>query len=149
MGHSLALSLHHIGYAVKAIEPVAERYVERYGYEVCTPVIHDPLQQAFVQFLRLPGDSAYLEFVAPDSPDAPLANASRRGGKLHHLCYAANDLETTISSLEDEGMLLISEPKTAVAFAKRRICWLIDDNQLLVELVERRDASDGCIPGTA
>jgi methylmalonyl-CoA/ethylmalonyl-CoA epimerase len=149
MGNGLELSLHHIGYAVKTIEPAAGRYVERYGYEVCTPVIHDPLQSALVQFLRLPGDATYLEFVAPDRPDSPLAGAVKRGGKLHHLCFAANHLEQTISDLEDEGMLLVSEPKTAVAFAGRRICWLVDDMQLLVELVERRDKDDRCTPGTA
>lgn len=149
MSNSLELSLHHIGYAVKTIEPAAGQYVERYGYELCTPVIHDPLQKAQVQFLRLPGDAAYLEFVAPDSPESELNNAVKRGGTLHHLCYAANSLEQTIDRLEDEGMLVVSEPKIAVAFAGRRICWLMDDNRLLVELVERRDKSDSCTPGIA
>ena len=149
MRNSLELSLHRIGYAVKTIEPAASRYVERYGYELCTPVIRDPLQKALVQFLRLPGDAAYLEFVAPDSPESELNNAVKGGGKLHHICYAANSLEETIDRLEDDGMLIVSEPKTAVAFAGRRICWLVDDNRLLVELVERRDKSDRCIPGVA
>jgi methylmalonyl-CoA/ethylmalonyl-CoA epimerase len=147
MGNSLELSLHHIGYAVKTTEPVAGRYVERYGYELCTAIIHDPLQKALVQFLRLPGDDAYLEFVAPDSPESALTSALKGGGKLHHICYAANMLEETIDQLEADGMVLISEPKPAVAFAGRRICWLIDDNRLLVELVERRDRSDRCTPG--
>jgi len=149
MGNGLELTLHHIGYAVKTIEPVAGRYVDRFGYKLCTPVIHDPLQKALVQFLRLPGDDAYLEFVAPDSPESPLSNAVKGGGRLHHICYAANSLEETIDSLEDDGMLLVSEPKTAVAFGGRRICWLIDDNRLLVELVERRDRSDRCTPELA
>lgn len=149
MGNSLHLSLHHVGYAVKTIEPAAGRYVERYGYELSTPVIHDPLQKALVQFLRLPGDQAYLEFVAPDSAESKLNNAVKGGGKLHHLCYIADTLEQTIDRLEDDGMLLVSEPKTAVAFAGRRICWLMDDNRLLVELVERRDKSDICAPGVA
>jgi methylmalonyl-CoA/ethylmalonyl-CoA epimerase len=146
MGHNLELSLHHIGYVVKTIEPAVGRYVERYGYELCTQIIHDPLQKALVQFLRLPGDTAYLEFVAPHSPDSELTNAAKGGGKLHHICYAANELEKTIDRLEDEGMLLISEPKLAVAFAGRRICWLMDPDRLLVELVERQDPSDRCEP---
>jgi methylmalonyl-CoA/ethylmalonyl-CoA epimerase len=149
MDDNLELSLHHVGYAVKAIEPVADRYVTRYGYEISSPIIHDPLQTAFVQFLQLPGDRTYLEFVAPDSSESKLSNAVKRGGKLHHLCYAANQLDATIAQLEDTGMLLISEPKTAIAFAGRRICWLIDDNSLLVELVERRDKTDLCLPGVA
>jgi hypothetical protein len=65
------LRLHHVGYAVKTIEPMAEAYVQRYGYELSTGIIHDQLQTAFVQFLKLAEDSAYLEFVAPDGHSRP------------------------------------------------------------------------------
>jgi methylmalonyl-CoA/ethylmalonyl-CoA epimerase len=34
-----------------------------------------------------------------------------------------------------------------VAFAGRRICWLLGADQLPVELVERRDDMDACVPG--
>ena len=49
--------LHHVGYATKQIEPLTESYVARYGYQVSTPVIHDPFQTALVQFLKLEGGS--------------------------------------------------------------------------------------------
>ena len=56
------LHLHCVGYATKMIEPLARQYVLRLGYEICTDVIHDSLETALAQFLRLPGDQAYLEF---------------------------------------------------------------------------------------
>ena len=140
------LKLHHVGYVMKTINAVAPIYVRRYGYELCTPVIHDPLQTAFVQFLRLAGDQTYLEFVAPDGPDSKLANAARRGG-LNHLCFATGPLEKTIASLEEKGMRLISEPKPGKAFAERRICWLIGEDLLPIELVERANDGDLCLPG--
>jgi methylmalonyl-CoA/ethylmalonyl-CoA epimerase len=143
------LQLHHIGYAVKEIAPRAADYVSRYGYEISTPIIHDPLQTALVQFLKLPADSSYLEFVAPDGPDSKLSNAVKRGGGLNHLCYISGPLEATIASLADHGMRLISEPKPAVAFAGRRICWLFGDDLLPIELVERRASGDLCTPGLA
>jgi methylmalonyl-CoA/ethylmalonyl-CoA epimerase len=46
-------------------------------------------------------------------------------------------------------MRLVSEPKPALAFAGRRICWLLGDDRLMIELVERRDDSDLCEPGLA
>jgi len=141
------LSLHHVGYVVKTIDPLSDQYVSRYGYEVRTPVIHDAVQTAYVQFLQLPGDQTFLELVAPDGPDSKLANAVRRGGKLHHLCYTAGRLEDLIGHFESNGMVLISQPAPASAFAGRRICWLMDDSSQLVELVERRDAADLCRPG--
>ncbi len=146
MSDPIRLSLHHVGYAVPEIPPVAQQYVDRYGYRIVSPIIHDPAQTAKIQFLQLPGDSAYLELVAPDSPTSKLANAVRRGGKLHHLCYAVDCLEDTLPHLEANGMVLISQPTPALAFQGRRICWLMDEASLLVELVERRDLTDLCKP---
>lgn len=138
---------HHVGYATAEIEPMVETYVRRYGYERSTEIIHDPQQTALVQFLKLPGEATYLEFVAPDGPGSKLTAAAKRGGGLNHLCYTAGPLEAAIDHLEASGMKLISDPKPAVAFAGRRICWLLGADQLPVELVERRDESDACIPG--
>jgi methylmalonyl-CoA/ethylmalonyl-CoA epimerase len=149
MSSSPALSLHHIGYAVNSIDHIAANYVSRYGYELATPIIHDPLQTALVQFLRLRGDSAYLEIVAPDGPESKLANAVKRGGGLNHLCYIAGPLEGAIAHLEENGLRLISEPKPGLAFAGRRICWLLGEDRLPIELVERRDEHDLCQPGLA
>ncbi len=141
------LRLHHIGYVAADIAPVVETYVQRYGYERSTEVIHDPKQTALVQFLKLPGEATYLEFVAPDGSQSKLMGAVKRGGGLNHLCYSAGPLEAAIEHLEASGMKLISDPKPAVAFAGRRICWLWGTDQLLVELVERRDDMDACVPG--
>jgi methylmalonyl-CoA/ethylmalonyl-CoA epimerase len=141
------LRLHHVGYAVKTIEPMAEAYVQRYGYELSTGIIHDQLQTAFVQFLKLAEDSAYLEFVAPDGQGSTLTTAARKSGGLNHLCYTAGPLEETIAALGESGMRLISEPKAAVAFNGRRICWLVGDDPLPIELVERRSDDDRCEPG--
>jgi methylmalonyl-CoA/ethylmalonyl-CoA epimerase len=146
MFEDLRLTLHHVGYAVKAIDAIAVSYIERYGYEASTPVIHDPFQTAHVQFLKLRSDRVYLEFVAPDGPESKLTGAVKRGGGLNHLCYRCGLLEETIARLEEAGMRLISEPKPGVAFGGRRICWLLGDDLLPIELVERRSGDDPCIP---
>jgi methylmalonyl-CoA/ethylmalonyl-CoA epimerase len=142
-----SFALHHVGYAVKAIESVSEVYVTRFGYALRTPVIHDPSQTALVQFLSLPGDRVYLEFVSPDGPESRLANAVRKGGGLNHLCYIADNLEQAVDWLVQSGLILVSPPLPAVAFAGRRICWLVGDDLLPIELVERTDLGDSCEPG--
>ena len=144
---SLSFALHHVGYAVKEIAEVSEIYVRRFAYEVRTPVIHDPLQTALVQFLSLPGDRVYLELVSPDGPESLLASAVRKGGGLNHLCYTVDHLESAADWLFQGGMMIISRPQPAVAFAGRRICWLVGEDRVLVELVERNEPSDSCVPG--
>ena len=142
-----SFAFHHVGYVVKEIEPVSEVYVTRFGYALCTPVIHDPVQTALVQFLSVPHDRVYLEFVSPDGPDSRLTNALRKGGGLNHLCYIADDLERASDWLVRNGMMLISPPLPAVAFAGRRICWFVGEDMLPIELVERAEIGDLCQPG--
>jgi len=145
--NSQAFILHHVGYAVKTIAPVSETYVKRFGYEARTPVIHDPLQTAYVQFLAFSGDRVYLELVSPDGPESLLTNAVRKGGGLNHLCYIVDNLESAADWLVQSGMMLISPPQAAVAFAGRRICWLLGEDRVPIELVERNDPGDSCVPG--
>jgi len=143
----LGLRLHHVGNAVCDLESAAALYVRRFGYQVQTGAIHDVGQTARVQFLRLNGDSAYLELVAPDGPGSKLANAVKRGGGLNHLCYTCGPMEAAIAALESTGMKLICDPLPGVGFGGRRICWLLGQEPLPIELVERRDDADLCVPG--
>lgn len=140
------LVFHHIGHAVRDIPPIAETYCRAFGYVLESPVIHDPVQTASVQFLRVPGSTSWLEFVAPDGPESKLAKTVQKRGGLHHLCYTSGPLDTTIERLERLGFMLFSEPAPAVAFDGRRICWLMSNDFSLVELVERRSETDSCEP---
>src|ERR1700722_1095970 len=111
----ITFSLHHVGHAVAAIELASEFYVQKLGYQVHTAVIHDTTQTAYVQFLRLPGESAYVELVAPDGPQSKLSTAARKGGGLNHLCYSVEDIEGAVEHLCKSGMMLLSGPTPAVA----------------------------------
>lgn len=137
------LKLHHVGILVNRIEERAAIYTGRLGYEKKTNVIHDPMQTAYVQFFRLPGDSVYVELVAPDSAQSKLSGATTRKGEgLHHLCYSTGDIEATWAELRGKGMLALSRPVPAVAFQGRRIAWLKGQDRILTELVERGEEED-------
>src|SRR5208283_373111 len=131
----MSLSLHHIGVTVGDVSEAAARYC-RLGYEPKTEIIHDPEQTVYAQFLKLPGDRAYLELVAPDREDSKLRGALRKGGGLNHVCFATEDIETACEQLCSQSFFLISSPVSAVAFHGRRIAWLMGPDRVLTELVE-------------
>jgi len=120
---------------VKQIAESAENF-RRLGYEARTPVVHDPVQTAYVQFFRLPKDRVYLELVAPAEEGSKLDNALRKGGGLHHVCYATADIEGACAEMCGAGWFLVAEPVAAVAFGGRRVAWLRGADRMLTELVE-------------
>ncbi|HET9372552.1 MAG TPA: VOC family protein [Vicinamibacterales bacterium] len=140
--HGLGLRLHHVGMVVADIPASAEKYQQRFGYEARTPVIHDAVQTAYVQFLALAGESMFLELVAPDGPGSKLANALAKGGGLNHLCYRVSDIDAACKALRARGMLLLQAPVAAAAFPGRRIAWLMGDDRTPVELVEEGREGD-------
>jgi methylmalonyl-CoA/ethylmalonyl-CoA epimerase len=130
-------AIHHVGYLVKSINQTATDLIERFNYQVESAIIEDPLQTAFVQFLRLPGASFWIELVAPNGEHSKLSNALRKGGGINHLCYEVPSITDACVHLRGQGMLLIGEPAPARAFDGRQIAWLMDSQSMLVELVEQ------------
>ena len=130
------LRFHHVGIVVEDVERSAAVYMQRFGYEARSGVVHDPLQTAYVQFLSFPGEQIFLEFVSPDGPESSLALALKKGGGLNHICYSTQDIGGTCQQLRAEGMFLIRPPTEAIAFNRRKIAWLVDKNGTLFELVE-------------
>ena len=131
------LRLHHIGLVVRAIEEFRAFYVDVLQYVQRTPVIHDPIQTAFVQFFSIPGSDHYIELVAPDSDTSKLQKASRKGMPLNHLCYSCEKIAHMVSFLKESGCIVIQDPVPAVAFDGRLIAWLMAPDGLLIEIVER------------
>ena len=133
---ALILGVHHIGLLVPDIAKAAETYTRRYGYELMSEIILDRTQTAYVQFLRVPGDSVRLELVSPDSERSKLSNKLRQGGGLDHVCYATSDIEAACRLLRAEQMMLLQAPVKAAAFPGRRIAWLMGSDRTPIELVE-------------
>ena len=133
----MTFSVHHLGVAVPDISQTAAAYVKYFGYQLESEIIHDPLQQAHVQFLRLPSDKVYLELVAPDSSHSKLSQAIAKGGGLNHICYAIDDMNAACAKLRGCGMFLVAPPVPAVAFKGRCIAWLMGKDRVITELVER------------
>jgi methylmalonyl-CoA/ethylmalonyl-CoA epimerase len=129
--------LHHIGIVVRGIEEFRSFYVDVLQYRERTPVIHDPIQTAFVQFFSIQGADHYIELVAPDGESSKLQEACRKGKTLNHLCYSCGNIARMLSFMKESGCFVIQKPVPAVAFDGRLIAWLMTRDGLLVEVVER------------
>jgi methylmalonyl-CoA/ethylmalonyl-CoA epimerase len=127
--------LHHIGYLVRDLLE-AEVFRTRLGYVIESDVVEDPVQTAFVQFVRQPQSASLIELVTPTGQESKLSRALAKGGGLHHLCYEVDDIDAACSHLRDKQMLALSDPTPAVAFSGRRIAWFMDRGAMLVELLE-------------
>ena len=127
---------HHVGIAVKDLTAAIPVYQKLFGYEVTSGPFDDPIQNVSVCFLSRGAGDATLELVAPLGPNSPVDRILKKGGGTYHLCYEAREMEAAIGHLVENGSFLISGPVPAVAFAMRRIAWLMTEANLLVELVE-------------
>ena len=129
------MKLHHVGLVVANIEEHMEGVRALYGFELLDPPVADPLQNVRVAFVNV-GTEVTVELIEPLDETSPVARFLEQGGGLNHLCYTVNELEETIAHLRNEGCLVVSEPKPAVAFEKQRVAFLVTPERQLIELLE-------------
>jgi methylmalonyl-CoA/ethylmalonyl-CoA epimerase len=133
-----AQHLHHLGFVVADIAAAMEGFVRSLAGAWDGRVYDDPWQKVKVAFLAVrPGDPL-IELVQPAGESSPVWRfLTERGGGLHHLCYEVGDLEEQMAEMKSRGCMIVSRPKPAIAFAGRRIAWMLTAEKLLVELLEK------------
>ncbi len=129
--------LHHVGFVVPEIASAVTRFAASVGATWDGAIIHDPIQKVKVTFLATSASDAQIELVEPAAPDAPVVAFLKKGGGLHHLCYDVPDLLGHLSYVRKQGAMVVKAPVPAVAFAGRRIAWVLTKEKLLVEYLER------------
>jgi methylmalonyl-CoA/ethylmalonyl-CoA epimerase len=135
------LRLHHVGFVVANIEQAMPGFVRSLMAEWDGQIFHDPLQKVRVAFLATRAEDALIELVEAVGDDSPVLRFLReRGGGLHHLCYEVANLEHELAEFRSRGAVIAKRPRPAVAFAGRRIAWLITAEKLLIELLEESTA---------
>jgi len=131
-------SFHHVGYAVASIDRVAKEFASSMGAQWDEKIIHDPLQEARVTFMRCGGpETPAIELVEPAGDSSPLYKFVAQGGGLHHVCYEVDSLNPQLEQSRAAGCLVVKDPLPAVAFGGRRIAWVYTRQKLLVEYLER------------
>lgn len=136
------LRLHHFGFVVSDIVAVVDGFVRSLNATWDGKIYEDPNQKVKVTFITVTAQEAQMELVEPVGEDSPVARFLReRGGGLHHVCYEVPDLEQQMNAMRDLRAMIIKKPKPAVAFAGRRIAWLMTQEKLLIELLEAERAA--------
>jgi len=131
------IRLHHVGYVVRSIREVADRFAQSVAASWDQKIIHDPLQDAKVAFLAgIAQEFPLVELVEPASEASPVTNFLKKGGGLHHLCYEVASLDKQLEFSQTIGALIVRPPLPAVAFAGRRIAWVYTKDRLLLEFLD-------------
>ena len=128
--------LHHVAVVVSSIAESLPFYRDTLHMRAGT--VHEiDDQRVRVVFLAAP--NARIELIEPTDTESGVARflAERGRSTLHHVCFAVDDLRTTLRALEARGMELIDrEPRRGaegdVAFVHPRA-----SGGVLVELIDR------------
>lgn len=131
-------SFHHVGFAMDSIEKSGPGFAKSLGATWDGNIIHDPLQEARVTFLRTRGpETPAVELIEPAGEKSPLHKFLVKSGGLHHVCYEVDSLDAQLEQSRAAGCLIVKQPLPAVAFGGRRIAWVYTAEKLLIEYLER------------
>jgi methylmalonyl-CoA/ethylmalonyl-CoA epimerase len=124
----------HIGIAVRGLDTSVSFYRDVLG--MAEVPLADSDGANIVGFAA--GDSL-VELLQPASDDSPIGRfVAKRGGGLHHVCFAVPDLDGALARCREFGVRLIDETPRMGAEGKR-IAFLHPSSTsgVLVELTER------------
>ncbi|OLC54660.1 MAG: methylmalonyl-CoA epimerase [Chloroflexi bacterium 13_1_40CM_4_68_4] len=133
-------SLHHVAIVVQDLDAALALYRLTLGLDA-REVKDVPDQGVRIAFLPLSG--VLLELVQPTTAESGIARflAERGRSTLHHVCFAVDDLATTLRELEASGVELVDHvPRLGaegeVAFLHPRAA-----DGVLIELIDRATIS--------
>ena len=125
----------HIGIAVKNLEDSITLYEKIFGLK-CYKVEEVKDQKVRTAFFKV-GETK-IELLQSTDPDGPIGKfIDKKGEGLHHIAFAATDLQKSLNGLKEKGINLIDEtPKAGsdklnIAFIHPK-----STNGVLIELCE-------------
>jgi methylmalonyl-CoA/ethylmalonyl-CoA epimerase len=134
--------LDHVGIAVADLAAARALYEQVLGLQVThEEVIKD---QGVHELLLRAGD-AFVQLVAPLSPDTPVGRfLAKRGEGVHHVGFAVPDIAAAIADLRAQGAEVI-DPAPRTGSGGTTIAFLHPRSMqgVLVELVEEGSGSRG------
>ena len=129
------MNIDHICIAVKSIDKAAEKFCQVFDYSIYTDVVENTRQQVNVQFLRKEG-SLEIKLIEPSNRESPLISFLKKGEGLHHICFKTDELGSTMESLDQHGLRVLSSPKPGEAFDNELIAFLYAGHGLNFEVIE-------------
>ncbi len=124
----------HIGIAVRGLDAGVSFYRDVLGLSEVPLADSDGARIA-----GFAAGDALIELLEPATDDSPIGRfVAKRGGGLHHVCFAVADLDAALARCREFGIRLIDEAPRPGAEGKR-IAFLHPSSTsgVLVELTER------------
>jgi methylmalonyl-CoA/ethylmalonyl-CoA epimerase len=99
--------IEHIGIAVKSIEETRKFYEQILGIE-CYAIEEVAEQKVKTAFFKI--GQTKIELLEATSDDSPIAKfIEKRGEGIHHIAFATDDTDFSLSELKQKGVQLIDE----------------------------------------
>ncbi|MDY4562835.1 MAG: VOC family protein [Candidatus Cryptobacteroides sp.] len=124
------MRIHHIGIACKNIKKAIKAYSSMYNVINVSEILHDELQNADLCILKT-DTGLDVEFISGEK----VANLIKSRVTYYHLCYSVENIEDAIIHFEENGCIVVSDPKPAILFGGKRVAFLMTPTGL-IELVE-------------
>lgn len=125
---------HHVGIVTPLIDQTISFYLS-IGYKKIL-MVNDDCQLASLTLLEKTG-GPLIELIFPLSKEGPAyAWLDRITVGPYHTCYECSNFEQQIEALKEQGLIVVSEINTAIAFDHRRIVFMWGKQTGLLELLE-------------
>jgi methylmalonyl-CoA epimerase len=125
----------HIGVATDDLEGALALYEKTLGM----PLAHrETVESQGVEAALLDVGDGHVELLRPLGPDTPVGKyLEKRGPGLHHVAYAVDDIDATLSQLKEAGVELI-DSEARVGIRNSRVAFLHPRSTggVLTEIVE-------------
>lgn len=140
----VAVTIHHLGIAVRSLDDALGFYRQVFGVE---PVHRGTVEHERVEVAVLPAGGGRIELLESTSDDSVIARFLRRRGEgLHHVALEVDDVDEAAAAVRSSGRRLVSDRVRTGAEGWRYVfVHPASAGGVLLELVERapRDEPPG------
>lgn len=131
------MKIDHLGIATREINEALKFWQDALGLEN----IHtEEVAEQKVLTAMLPIGDTRIELLEPTSEDSPISKfLEKRGGGIHHIAVAVENIEESLAKLKEQGVRLIDEsPKIGAGGCLIAFVHPSSTNGVLLELVQNR-----------
>jgi methylmalonyl-CoA/ethylmalonyl-CoA epimerase len=125
----------HVGVAVEDLDAAIALYRDSLGM----PLAHrETVTDQGVEAALLDVGEGHIELLRPLGEDTPVGKfVAKKGGGMHHVAYAVEDIDGTLAQIKEAGLELIdSEPRIGIRDSRVAFLHPRSTGGVLTEIVE-------------